>query len=139
MIFSFVRKKLGSNGLRMMRYFGTPYGCQLENHLIVNYIWSLKRTRNAYHLHIRKNKRMLDRIKRNNLLNSCINGNGNIFDEIRRQRKCKQTFAASIDGCTENIPSYLASNYSNIYNCVDDKCNLSIMEERPNTQNLYGT
>ena len=58
-----------------------------------------------------------------------VNGNGNIFDEILRQRKCKQTFATSIDGCTENIPSYLASNYRNLYNSVDDKCNLSIMEE----------
>ena len=33
-------KKMKLSHLRMMRYFGTPYGCLLENHLIVNYIRS---------------------------------------------------------------------------------------------------
>ena len=42
----------------------------------------MKHTRNIYHAHIRKNKRMLDKIKRNALLNACLNGKNGIFCEI---------------------------------------------------------
>ena len=37
------------------------------------------------------------------------------------------TYSKKIDA-KENV-SYLASKYNNLYNNVDDKCNLSIMEE----------
>ena len=89
----------------------------------------MKRTRNIYHLHIRKNKRMIDRIKRNTLLNSCLANNGNLFDEIKRQRKSNRTIATAIDGYTDDIPSYFAKKYESLYNSVDDGVNLSRIEE----------
>ena len=89
----------------------------------------MKRTRNIYHLQIRKNKRMLDRIKRNDLLNSCLRNNGSIFDEIKKHRKCNKTIATSIDGHNEDIPSYFASQYEHLYNSIDDKFNISEIEK----------
>ena len=74
-------------------------------------------------------KRIQHRIKRNFLLNSCLNNNGDLFKEIKRQRKSKKTIAISIDGHQDNIPSYFATKYKNLYNSVDDKTNLIRIEE----------
>ena len=46
----------------------------------------MRRTHNIYPLHIRKMKRMQHRIKRNSLLNSCLNNNGDLFKEIKRTK-----------------------------------------------------
>ena len=47
----------------------------------------MKKTRNQYHYQIRKNRKMNDIIKKNRLLNACINNNVDIFDEIKKFRK----------------------------------------------------
>ena len=105
--------------------------------IAVYYNWLLfitvimKRTRNIYHMHIRKNKRMVDRLKRCNLVNACMSKNSNLFDEIKRQRKCNQTsFATSIDGHNRDIPNYLASKYEKLYNSVEDDGSLFEIEEK---------
>ena len=72
---------------------------------------------------------MLDKIKRTNMLTSCLDNNNNLFDEIRQQRKCRHTFSSNIDGHTEDIPDYLACNYRTLYNSTHDKENLSLLEE----------
>ena len=100
---------------------GRPLNCELHS--------LMKKTRNLYHLRIRKNKRMLDNIKRNDLLNCCLNGKGNIFDEVKKSRKSQQTFATSIGNVTDNIPRHFATVYKNLYNSVDDHDNLKILEE----------
>lgn len=41
---------------------------------------------------------MEDEIKRTKLLNSCLNGDGNIFDEIKKMHKSKPVVANSING-----------------------------------------
>ena len=65
----------------------------------------MKRTRNVYHLHIRKNKRMINTMKRNSILNACFSDTQmDLFDEIRKIRKCPPTVATAIDGESENIP-----------------------------------
>ena len=99
---------------------GKPMNCHL--HVI------MKRTRNRYHLVIRRKKRLLQRMKRDNMLQSCINNDGSIFDAIKKQRKCEQTFPSMIDGHTEDIPGYLADKYEKLYNSVDDKENLRHLE-----------
>ena len=82
-------------------------------------------------MHIRKNKRMVDRLKRCNLVNACMSKNSNLFDEIKRQRKCNQTsFATSIDGHNRDIPNYLASKYEKVYNSVEDDGSLFEIEEK---------
>ena len=94
----------------------------------------MKRTRNAYHLKIRKNKQMLNRIKKNTLLKACLANNGNLCTEIRRQRKCNRVYANTIDGHNNDIPSHFAKMYKRLYNCVDDEDNLSRIEEGKITQ-----
>ena len=58
----------------------TSAGKPLNNNLHM----IMKRTRITYHLKIRKNKRMLNRIKKNTLFKACLAKNGNLFTEIRR-------------------------------------------------------
>ena len=83
----------------------------------------MKKTRNRYHLIIRKKRRLLERMKRDNMLQFCLEN-----DDIKRQRKCKQTFPTTIDEHTDDIPEYLAGNYEGLYNGVDDKDNLVKLE-----------
>ena len=53
-----------------------PLNCQLFD--------IMKHTRNIYHYHLRKCKKYENSIRRNRLLDACINGgNGDIFDELR--------------------------------------------------------
>ena len=81
----------------------------------------MKNTRNKYHLQIRKNKRMLDTIKRNNLLEACLNGNNGILRETKSMRKCTPSVPNVIDGKSDNIPDLFATKYEKLYNSVDDK------------------
>ena len=81
----------------------------------------MKRTRNIYHYHVKKCKRSEDLIKRNNFLNSCLNGSADIFTEIKKIRKSKNNVANCIDGKTENIEEHFSSIYKNLYNSVEDR------------------
>ena len=99
---------------------GKPINCHLHS--------IMKRTRNKYHLVIRKKKRLLERMKRENMLESCINNDMDIFKEIRKQRSCKQALPSTIDGRSKDIPEYLAGKYEQLYNQVDDKSELLGLE-----------
>ena len=101
---------------------GKPMNCHLHN--------IMKRTRNRYHLVIRQKKRLLERMKRDNMLQSCLDNDGSIFDTIKKQRKCGETYPSAIDGHTDDIPEYLASMYEELYNSVDDKENLRNLESQ---------
>ena len=90
----------------------------------------MKRTRNVYHYQIRKNRKMTEIIKKNSLLNACINNNGDIFKEIRKLRKVTPTIPSTIDGVNSNIQDHFSAIYRRLYNSVDDKENLKpIIEE----------
>ena len=81
----------------------------------------MKRTRNIYHYQARKCKKAEDFIKRNKLLNACVNGSGDIFSEIKKLRSCRNVTATSMDGVKEDIPGHFKSIYSKLYNSADDK------------------
>ena len=81
----------------------------------------MKRTRNLYHYHVKKCRKSEDLIKRNNFLNSCLNGSADIFTEIKKLRKSDKVVANSIDGRVENIEEHFAGVYKNLYNSVDDR------------------
>ena len=85
----------------------------------------MKRTRNIYHFQYRKNKKAEDVIKKNKLLDACINGSGDIFKEIKSIRKTKQIVANSMDGVTEGIPEHFKTIYSGLYNSVEDAENMA--------------
>ena len=79
----------------------------------------MKRTRNIYHYAIRKCKRATDCIKKDKLLNSCLAGKNNIFDEIRKMRSVRNNAPKSIDG-SEKPAERFAEVYGELYNSVDD-------------------
>ena len=59
-------------------------------------------------------------IRKNRLLDACLNGNGDIFTEIKRIRKSEPVVATSIDGKNENVEEYFKDTYKGLYNCIDD-------------------
>ena len=81
----------------------------------------MKRTRNVYHYQIRKCRKAADCLKRNTLLEACINNKGDIFKEIKKLRKSLPVVATSIDGNAENIEDHFAQVYHNLYNSVNDR------------------
>ena len=56
-----------------------------------------------------------------------------LFDIIKKSRKYRQTFNSSIDNVTDNIPMHFAKIYENLYNSVEDKDDLRIVEENINS------
>ena len=80
---------------------------------------TMKRTRNLYHYAIRKCKKSVELIKKNKLLDACINSKGNIFDEFRKIRNIKRDFPQTIDG-SNNIPDKVANVYKKLFNSTRD-------------------
>ena len=91
---------------------GRPINTQL--HMI------MKRTRNIYHMEFKKCQRAEATIRKSKLLDACLNGNGELFKEIKAMRRTQATCADSIDEVKEDIPGHFKSIYSDLYNCVKD-------------------
>lgn len=85
----------------------------------------MKRARNVYHFQIRKSKKVTNILKKNTLLQACIdNRDVDLFREIRKLRCSAPIIANKIDGKYENIPNHFAGIYSKLYNSVNDKGDL---------------
>ena len=91
---------------------GRPINTQLHN--------IMKRTRNRYHMEFKKCKRTEQTIKKSKLLDACLNGNGDLFKEIKLMRKSKSKSADTIDGVSKDIPNHFKNIYSELYNSVTD-------------------
>ena len=73
-------------------------------------------------------------IKRNKLLDACINGNGNIFTEIKKFRQSKPVVATCMDGVSKDIPGHFKNIFSDLYNSANDKEELlNVMKEVEDT------
>ena len=59
-------------------------------------------------------------IRKSKLLDACLNGNGELFKEIKAMRRTKSKCADSIDGVKNDIPGHFKGIYSDLYNCVKD-------------------
>ena len=81
----------------------------------------MKHTSNIYHYHVRKCKKAENAIRRNKLLDACLNGNGDVFKEIKKMRKSAPIVASSMDGEKENVGEHFKDIYKDLYNSVDDK------------------
>ena len=81
----------------------------------------MKKTRNKYHYQIRKCKKAENAVRRNRLLDACLNGNGDIFKEIKSLRKSSPVVASSMDGKNEKVEEHFKEIYEDLYNSVDDK------------------
>ena len=91
---------------------GRPLNCEVHN--------IMKRSRNVYHLHLKKTRKAEDKIKKNKLLNACLGDGGNIFQEIKDMRRTNTSVASSIDGEKKNIANHFSSIYSRLYNSAND-------------------
>ena len=80
----------------------------------------MKRTRNIYHRELKKCQKSEEVIKKSKLLNACLNGEGDLFREIKTRRKVKTVHADKIDSVSEDIPNHFRSIYSDLYNSVND-------------------
>ena len=92
----------------------------------------MKRTRNIYHYQIRKSRKITECVRRNALLDACINNNGDIFKEIRKLRKTPAAMSSVIDGKSTNIEGHFAEVYGKLYNTCNDAENLSRIYRRLN-------
>ena len=68
-------------------------------------------------------------IKKNNLLDACLNGNSNQFKEIKKLRRHENTIATDVDGVKDNISEHFKSIYSKLYNSVDDYDDMAQLKE----------
>ena len=50
----------------------------------------------------------------------CLNGDADLFEEIKKLRKSPQSVANSIDGEKEDIAGHFANIYSELYNSIDN-------------------
>ena len=79
-----------------------------------------KRTRNIYHRELKKCQKSEEVIKKSKLLNACLNGEGDLFREIKTMRKVKTVHADKIDSVSEDIPNHFRSIYSDLYSSVKE-------------------
>ena len=80
----------------------------------------MRRAKNVYHYHVRKIKKSKNLIKKSKLLDACLNGEGDIFKEIKKIRHHRPQVAASMDGAKEDIAGHFKGIYETLYNSVDD-------------------
>ena len=94
----------------------------------------MKKTKNRYHYQYNKYRRAEDKIKRSKLLNSCLNGEGDLFSEIKSFRKSKPVVATSMDGVKENVKEHFKQKYETLYNSADDVFELQQVEAETNAK-----
>ena len=59
-------------------------------------------------------------MRRSKLLNACINGEGDLFQELKVLRKSKPAIATSMDGVTVNVQEHFKDKYEALFNSADD-------------------
>ena len=64
---------------------------------------------------------MTEILRRNTLLDACINNNGNIFDIIRKQRQTTPSVPGMIVGNSVNTETHFAKLYGELYDSVKDR------------------
>ena len=77
---------------------GRPLNSEIHN--------IMKRTRNKYHYEYKKCRMAQEKVKRSKFLNSCINGEGDLFSQIKNLRKAQPCVVSSMDGVTENVKEH---------------------------------
>ena len=80
----------------------------------------MKRTRNRYHYEYKKCRKAEEKLKRSNLLDACLNGGGDLFQELKSFRKHSTVVATSMDGVSHNIKEHFKTKYQQLYNSAND-------------------
>ena len=80
----------------------------------------MRMTRNRYHYEFKKCRKSEEKIKRNKLLNACVNEGADIFTEIKAMRKSNQLTASSMDG-SDDVGEVIKNKYEKLYNSTSDR------------------
>ena len=95
----------------------------------------MKRTRNIYHYQIRKCRRVEDYIRNKNIIENCIDGDTDLFAEIKKQRRNDVEDEVTIDGASaKDIPRKFAEVYGELYNREADEEEIAHISEDINKQ-----
>ena len=70
-----------------------------------------------YHYHMRR-CRSADVVKKNKLLDACVNG-GEIFEELNKMRRVRKVLLQTMDG-SENASERFKNVYQNLHNSIND-------------------
>ena len=88
----------------------------------------MKRSRNVYHYQYRKCEKSEETIKKNKILDACLNGDGDLFQQIKLLRKSGQVVSTSMDGIKDDIPGHFKNIYSKLYNTHNDVEKMTCLE-----------
>ena len=82
----------------------------------------MKRTRNRFHYQVRKCRRVEEFIKNKKIVENCLEGDVDLFKEIKKQRSNPNDDDITIDGATgDSIPGKFAEVYNELYNKGSDE------------------
>ena len=70
----------------------------------------MKRTRNRYHYEYKKCLKLEEKIRKNKLLDSCINRGADLFTEIKAMRKLDPIIASTMDG-SQDVKAVFKDKY----------------------------
>ena len=102
------------------------FGCPLNNELHK----IMKRTKNVYHMQLRKCKKASEWIKNSKLIENSIENDKDLFKEIKKTRGKDTDEAANIDGKTgKDIPNRFKDVYKELFNRVDDQENIKNLSD----------
>ena len=60
-----------------------------------------------------------EKIKKNKLLDMCLNDDVDLFQEIKKMRNAPEHVANTSDGESEDIPGHFAKIYCELYNSTE--------------------
>ena len=93
---------------------GRPHNTELHN--------IMKRTRNRFHYQVRKCKRVEEFIRNQKIVENCLDGDQDLFKEIKKQRSNNNEDEVTIDGVSgDEIPGKFAEIYKDLYNMSSDE------------------
>ena len=93
----------------------------------------MRMTRNRYHYEFKKCRKSEEKIKRNKLLNACVNEGADIFTEIKAMRKSNQLTASSMGG-SDDVGEVIKNKYEKLYNSTSDRDQLVEVAEEVNAR-----
>ena len=85
-------------------------------------------------MELKKCRKAEQTIKKTKLLDACLNGNGDLFKEIKEMRNTKPVCADKVDGVTDDIPNHFRNIYKELYNSVHDADEIEIISEEINNK-----
>ena len=71
-------------------------------------------------MELKKCQKVEQTIKKTKLLDACLNGNGDLFKEVKKMRKTRAACTDKVDAVTKDIPNHFGSIYKELCNSVQD-------------------